>query len=98
MPKKARKTKKKKAIFKASAKAAAKITVKTSAKPKAKKEESFNKCMRCDKEFTSRDLLKRHLKMHAQALQEIRMLEEGFVPIESKIGLEFKGKNKIIIS
>ena len=65
-------------------------------KPAAQTE--YNKCMRCDKEFPSRDSLKKHLKMHSQAMQEIKMLEEGYIPVESKIGLEFKGKNRIIIS
>ena len=62
------------------------------------KEKEYNKCLRCDREFASRDALKKHLKMHNQALREIKLLEEGHVPIESKIGLEFKGKNRIIIS
>jgi hypothetical protein len=94
MPRKAR-GKKKKAVSRTIKTAA---ISKAGAKAKVKKDEFFNKCMRCDKEFPNRDLLKRHLKMHMQALQEIRMLEEGFVPVESKIGLEFKGKNRIIIS
>ncbi len=80
------------------AKKARAVKAKKIAKSEAKKDESFNKCMRCDKEFPSREKLKRHLKMHQQALHEIKMLEDGFVPIESKIGLEFKGKNRIIIS
>jgi len=64
----------------------------------AKKEEGFNICMRCDMNFQSRDALKKHLKSHQQAMQEIKLLEEGHVPSESKIGFEFKGKNRIIIS
>ena len=65
---------------------------------KQKGDKQLNKCIRCNKDFPSRASLKVHLKTHAQALQEIKMLEQGFVPIESKIGLEFKGKNRIIIS
>jgi hypothetical protein len=65
---------------------------------KGKKDEGYNKCMRCDKRFPSRDALKKHQKMHQQAMYEVKMLEEGFVPIESKIGFEFKGKNRIIVS
>jgi len=78
--------------------------VKLKAKIKAKKPAAvskpgeYNKCLRCDRKFPSRDALKRHLKIHMQALREIKMLEEGFVPSESKIGQEFRGKNKIIIS
>ncbi len=67
-------------------------------KPAFKKADEYNKCMRCEKEFPSRASLKAHLKMHSQAMHEIKMLEEGFVPVESKIGMEFKGKNRIIIS
>lgn len=73
----------------------ARIPVKAS---KVVKEEEYNKCMRCEKEFNSRAALKVHLKSHLQAMQEIKMLEDGFIPVESKIGFEFKGKNRIIVS
>lgn len=32
------------------------------------------------------------------AEREIRLLEQGYVPEKTKIGSEFKGKNKIIIA
>ena len=32
------------------------------------------------------------------ANKDIKLLEEGFVPEKSKIGTEFKGKNKIVVS
>ena len=32
------------------------------------------------------------------AEREIRLLEQGYVPKKTKIGSEFKGKNKIIIA
>ncbi len=31
------------------------------------------------------------------AEEEIRLLKEGFIPKRTKIGSEFKGKNKIIV-
>ncbi|GEM_PF-3070197 len=65
---------------------------------KKSREVEYNKCMRCEKEFPSRGSLKQHLKMHSQAMYEIKMLEEGYIPVESKIGFEFKGKNRIIVS
>ena len=67
-------------------------------KPASKRADEYNKCMRCDREFPSRAALKTHLKMHSQVMHEIKMLEEGFVPVESKIGMEFRGKNRIIVS
>ena len=81
-------------------KAVKKLKIKKSGIKTAKKsvELEYNKCMRCEKEFPSRASLKQHLKMHSQAIQEIKMLEEGYIPIESKIGFEFKGKNRIIVS
>ena len=57
-----------------------------------------HKCARCELKFTSRKKLKLHSKKHLQLLEELKMLEEGHVPQESKIGERFKGKNKIIIS
>ncbi|MBI4896099.1 MAG: hypothetical protein HY832_00955 [Candidatus Aenigmarchaeota archaeon] len=55
-------------------------------------------CMRCRKDFPSRPSLKSHSKSHTDALEEMKMLEKGYVPQESKLGSGFKGKNKIIIS
>ncbi|MBI3190440.1 hypothetical protein HYZ41_01920 [archaeon] len=73
--------------------------IKPAKKVKEKKEKSYkNICMRCEKQFTSRAALKAHSKSHLQALNEIKMLEEGHVPIETKFGAEFKGKNKIIVA
>lgn len=31
-------------------------------------------------------------------LKEMKMLEDGIVPVKNKIGKEFKGKNKVIIA
>lgn len=55
-------------------------------------------CMRCEKQFPSRNALKAHSKAHLQALREMKMLQEGFVPVETKLGAEFRGKNRIIVA
>ena len=67
-------------------------------RPKKEINEIKNICMRCEKQFTSRKALITHSKAHLQALHELKMLEEGHVPVETKLGGEFKGKNKIIVS
>jgi hypothetical protein len=54
--------------------------------------------MRCGKTFSSMLGLKRHSSEHLRELREIKMLREGFIPEETKLGFGFKGKNKIIIS
>lgn len=55
-------------------------------------------CMRCKKTFTSIRGLKRHSAEHLRDLREMKLLREGHVPEESKLGFSFKGKNKIVIS
>ncbi|MCX6815277.1 MAG: hypothetical protein NT120_00300 [Candidatus Aenigmarchaeota archaeon] len=55
-------------------------------------------CMRCEKQFPSMNALRVHSKAHLQALRELRMLESGQIPLETKLGSEFKGKNKVIIT
>ena len=57
-------------------------------------------CMRCKAEFTNWDSLKRHSKKHLQreVLDEFKLLKEGHVPKKSKIGSEFRGKNRIVIT
>ncbi len=67
--------------------------IKTKKQPKPK-----HVCFRCQKGFPTRKGLKRHSKAHLQALREMKMLEQGHVPIETKFGVEFKGKNKIIVA
>ena len=56
------------------------------------------KCARCDAIFSSRNKLKEHSKSHLKVLEEMKLLQQGHVPQESKIGEKFKGKNKVIIS
>jgi hypothetical protein len=63
-----------------------------------KEKEPLNVCARCEKHFSSRQALKTHSKSHLNALHELKMLEEGKVPDETKLGSEFKGKNKVIVA
>lgn len=68
------------------------------AKAKAKVKSPKHLCFRCQKTFPTRRGLKIHSKAHLQALRELIMLEKGHIPIETKMGSEFKGKNKIIVA
>ncbi|MBI2076166.1 MAG: hypothetical protein HYT72_02880 [Candidatus Aenigmarchaeota archaeon] len=58
------------------------------------------RCMRCKKEYNSWRGLQRHSAVHLKkgGAYEIQQLKEGKIPDVTKIGAEFKGKNKIIIS
>lgn len=59
----------------------------------------FYKCGRCEMNFKSMLSLKRHsTKAHLKGLEELKLLQQGHVPVETKFGSVFKGKNKIIIS
>lgn len=67
---------------------------------RAKKRQPASKfvCMRCERQFPSKKALQVHSKSHLQALYEIKMLEQGHTPEETKLGSEFKGKNRVIVS
>lgn len=73
-------------------------------KPKAKPVQSRKKtyvqfkCARCMMSFSSRVKLKHHSVKHIGALKELELLREGRVPDFNKIGSEFKGKNRVIIT
>ncbi|HLC77174.1 MAG TPA: hypothetical protein VJH04_03130 [archaeon] len=56
------------------------------------------KCMRCEQTFSTWKALKVHSHGHLDTLREIKMLQHGHIPDETKMGAGFKGKNKIIIS
>ena len=56
------------------------------------------RCARCRKSYKAWEGLRKHSKVHLNALAEMRMLSQGRMPVESKIGSSFKGKNKVIIS
>jgi hypothetical protein len=58
------------------------------------------KCIRCKKQFRTIKALKNHGKKHLEKemLDELLLLQKGHLPKKNKIGSEFKGKNKIIIS
>lgn len=55
-------------------------------------------CFRCDLVFTSWNALRNHSRMHLNTLAELKQLQEGKIPDSTKLGVGFKGKNKIIIS
>ncbi len=55
-------------------------------------------CTRCGADFKAWPSLRRHSKKHIETLKDIELLKRGHVPGESKLGMKFKGKNKIIVS
>ncbi len=55
-------------------------------------------CARCEQTFPTFNALKVHSKTHLQSLHEMKMLQQGHIPDETKLGSAFKGKNKIIVS
>ncbi len=60
-----------------------------------------HRCRKCGDKFRSKVDLELHIsEVHHRkpALNEIRLLEKGYMPSESKLGTPFKGKNKIIIA
>lgn len=63
-----------------------------------KKKARHMQCMRCEHEFMSWNALRVHSRGHLQTLHEIRMLQQGHIPDETKMGMTFRGKNRIIIS
>ena len=66
---------------------------------KLKKKKSHPvKCMRCEQIFSNWNALKVHSKTHLQSLSEVKMLQQGHIPDETKMGVTFRGKNKIIVS
>jgi hypothetical protein len=72
---------------------------KSKIKAKAKKQPTYKYvCFRCTKSFPTRRGLKMHSKAHLRALREIKMLEEGHTPLETKFGVEFRGKNKVVVA
>lgn len=54
-------------------------------------------CMRCEQIFPNFNALKIHSKTHLQ-MHEMKMLQSGHIPDETKLGAAFRGKNKIIVS
>lgn len=59
------------------------------------------RCEKCGDKFTTKldlDIHDNQVHRRKSALREIRLLEQGFLPEETKIGTKFKGKNKIIIT
>ncbi len=66
----------------------------------AKKDAVKYRCMRCKKEYNSWRGLQTHSAVHLKrgSFAEIQQLKDGVIPETNKIGTEFKGKNRIIIS
>ena len=56
------------------------------------------KCGRCEVIFNSMPSLKRHSSIHLKDLQELKWLEKGHMPTETKFASPFRGKNRVIIS
>jgi hypothetical protein len=56
------------------------------------------KCFICKQDFDTKRGMKQHTRKHMVALQDIKLLKEGYVPKETKVGSKFKGKNRVIIS
>lgn len=73
-------------------------TKKLKQKVKSKVKKHLYYCFRCEKAFPTRRGLKIHSSAHLQAMQELKMLQQGHIPLETKFGAEFKGKNKIIVA
>jgi len=76
------------------------------ARPKAKavpeiKRPRIHTCKKCGAEFNLKEELEMHdTQIHKtkMAIEELRLLEQGYVPDETKLGMPFKGKNRIIVS
>ncbi len=56
------------------------------------------KCIVCTASYSSKGALRTHSKKHIRAFEDIKLLEKGFTPEETKVGTKFKGKNRVIIS
>ena len=56
------------------------------------------RCTRCAQSFPNINKLKLHSQKHTDTLKEMKMLVEGQMPEANKMGSEFKGKNRVIIS
>ncbi|MEK6888021.1 MAG: hypothetical protein AABX14_03695 [Candidatus Aenigmatarchaeota archaeon] len=63
-----------------------------------KKSKATARCMRCEQVFPNWNALKVHSRTHLQTLREMKMLQSGHIPDETKLGAAFRGKNKIIVS
>ncbi|MFH0949476.1 MAG: hypothetical protein V1802_03230 [Candidatus Aenigmatarchaeota archaeon] len=57
-----------------------------------------HECMRCNVKFFTERQLKLHVNNHINSLEEIKLLQEGHMPDETKIGTQFKGRNRVIVS
>lgn len=65
---------------------------------KKKTKKAVFRCIVCKSKYSSKSALRVHSKKHIHAFEDIKRLQEGFVPEETKVGTKFRGKNKVIIS
>lgn len=63
-----------------------------------RKKSEIYRCGRCEIIFSSINALRKHSRKHTDSLAEIRLLQQGHLPIETKMGSEFRGKNRIIVA
>ena len=63
-----------------------------------KKAKNVFKCIVCKAAYSSKGSLRVHAKKHIRAFEEIKLLEQGYTPEETKVGTKFRGKNRVIIS
>lgn len=63
-----------------------------------KKKTESHRCGRCETACPSLNALRKHSKRHTETLAEIRLLQQGHLPEETKHGNAFRGKNRVIIS
>lgn len=56
------------------------------------------KCARCGQSFSSHTKLVNHSRQHVEAGKNMNLLKQGYMPEESKLGSEFRGKNRIIVA
>ncbi len=63
-----------------------------------RKRAEIYRCGRCEVAFSNIYALRRHSKKHTDNLAEIRLLQQGHLPLETKMGSGFRGKNKIIVA
>lgn len=52
----------------------------------------------CRSLYASKAALRTHAKKHVKSYEDMKLLEKGYQPEETKVGTKFRGKNRVIIS